>query len=181
MSLDPDSFAARLSFAKCVALWRVRGAEGPFLILVAASVLVLVMLSLEAPWMALVSAQAAWNQPPAAALAGAALAFALWWHGRAALQQILAARRSDWLAALPIAPVALRVPRLAWPLGTGLLLMPVGARPLAVLGFLVLLAALLLSSDLIAALCCRLAGDRGWLAALPLTPHRLLGGYAPTL
>lgn len=277
MSLDPDSLAARLSFANRVALWRALGAEGPFLFVIAASVLVLALLSLEAPWMALVSAQAAWNQPPAAALAGAALAFALWWHGRAALQQILAARRSDWLAALPIAtarreaqarrvawrglllravllilalawllgrsdpsaplgigllagcaaaallglwpgfgrpalptrdpvsvpiptlrerrakatglallgvaiaPIALRVPRLAWPLGTGLLLMPVGARPLAVLGFLVLLASLVLSSDLIAALRRRLAGDRGWLAALPLSARKLLGGYAPTL
>jgi hypothetical protein len=277
MSHDPDSLAARLSFANRVALWRARGAEGPFLFVIAASVLVLALLSLEAPWVALVSAPAAWNRPPAAALAGAALAFVLWWRGRAALRQILAARRSDWLAALPIAaacreaqarrvawrgllwravalmlalawllgrrdpsaplglgllagcaaagllgrwpgfgrpalptrdsvsvpisplrerratatglallgvaiaPVALRVPRLAWPLGTGLLLMPVGARPLAVLGFLVLLASLVLSSDLIAALRRRLAGDRGWLAALPLSARKLLGGYAPTL
>jgi hypothetical protein len=277
MSLDPDSLAARLSFANRLELWRARGAEGPFLVLVAATVVVLALLALEGPWEALVAAPAAWNRPPAAALAGAALAFVLWWRGRAALRQILAARRSDWLAALPIAaacreaqarrvawrgllwralllmsalawllgrrdpsaplgigllagcaaagllgrwpgfgrpalptrdsvsvpisplrerramatglallgvaiaPVAPRVPRLAWPLGTGLLLMPVGARPLAVLGFLLLLAALVLASDLLAALRRRLAVDRGWLAALPLSARKLLGGYAPTL
>jgi hypothetical protein len=278
MCLDPDNLAARLSFANRVALWRARGAEGPFLLMVAATVLVLGLLTLEGPWQALVTAPALWNRPPVAALAGALVAFGLWWSGRTALQRILGGRQRDWLAALPIAaacreaqarrvawqgmlwralvlalaigwlgwrsgdlaplglgllagcagamvlgrwpgfarvtpstqdpvsvalvdlrdgragasagltllgvaiaPVAVRVPRLAWPLGIGLLLMPVGARPLAVLGFLVLLAAVVLSSDLIAALRRRLAGDRGWLAALPLAPRPLLGGYAPTL
>jgi hypothetical protein len=278
MNLDPDTLAERLSFANRVALWRARGAEGPFLALVAMVAITFALMALEAPWHALVSAPAVWNRPPAAVTAAVTLAFGLWWGGRTALKRILDGRQRDWLAALPIAsarreaqarrvawrgllaraslltlvllwlgwrsdpsaplglgllagcagavvlarwpgfgrpalpprdpvsaalvqlrdgragasaglallgvaiaPIAVRIPRLAWPLGTGLLLMPVGAAPLAVLGFLVLVATAVLSGDLVAALRRRLAGDRGWLAALPLAPRRLLGGYAPTL
>lgn len=78
-------------------------------------------------------------------------------------------------------PLAARLPRSAWAVGLGCLMVPVGSGLWTIVGLVGGFSALGLARDLVSDWRSRFLADQAWLAALPLSAPRLFAAYLPTL
>lgn len=78
-------------------------------------------------------------------------------------------------------PMWIRLPRSAWAVGLGFLLLPMGSGIWLILGVALGFTAFGASTDLVAHWRARYLADAAWTAALPLTPRALFRAYLPEL
>ena len=98
-------------------------------------------------------------------------------RARAVAVAVLPATRGLALLGAALEPVAARLPRSAPWVALAFMLFPPTTPLIAVFGLMLLFTSLALALDLIAHWRARYLADAAWLAALPLSPRRLLGAY----
>lgn len=105
---SPDLLQRHFEWRNRLADWRARAGESVFVALASLAFLAFALLLADPHWSGVLRSDAAWARPLPALLAGLALAAALLSVTHSRRGTLAREQRSDWLAAMPVAPAVRR-------------------------------------------------------------------------